>query len=429
MNTLSRPNGTKGYAPRSSPSQGKPPRGSTAPGAFLTRPLPFAAALALATSLVLSACGRAGPQAQPAAPPPPPVTVAAALERDIVASEEFSGRIEAIEQVEVRARVTGYIESVNFRQGAEVKKGDVLFVIDPRPFQAEAARAEATMANTRAQLELARTELARAEALLAERATSKREYDDVASRVRQLEAQTRSAQAALDIARLNLSYTRVTAPISGRVSRPEVTAGNLVQGEGPSSPVLTTIVSSNPIYAAFEADESVYLKYATPARNASAPLPVQVGLADEDGFPRKGTLHFVDNRVDPQSGTVRMRAVLDNQDGKLTPGLYARVKLSNGTQTHRAVLVTDRAIGTDQSKRFVLVVNGESEAQYREVKLGRIVDGMRVIEDGLKPGELIVVNGLQRVRPGQPITPQTVPMEAQITSPRKERVASSTPAG
>jgi multidrug efflux system membrane fusion protein len=395
----------------------------------LPRPLPFGAALALAASLALAACDARGPQAQPAAPPPPPVSVAAALERDIVASEEFSGRIEAIEQVEVRARVTGYIESVNFRQGAEVKKGDVLFVIDPRPFQAEFARADATLANMRAQLDLARTQLARAEALLADHATSKREYDDVASRVRQLEAQARSAQAALDIARLDLSYTRVTAPISGRVSRHEVTAGNLVQGEGPNSPVLTTIVSSNPIYAAFEADESVYLKYATPARNASAPLPVYVGLADEDGFPRKGTLQFVDNRVDVQSGTVRMRAVLDNQDGKLTPGLYARVRLSNGTQTHRAVLVTDRAIGTDQSKRFVLVVNGDGSAQYRQVKLGRIIDGMRVIEEGLQPGELIVVNGLQRVRPGQPITPQTVPMEAQNTPPRKERVASSSPAG
>src|SRR3954463_3749899 len=190
------------------------------------------AGLAIATAL-LAGCGDWNSQAAPSAspPPPPPVSVAAALERAIVDAEEFSGRIEAVEQVDVRARVTGYIESVNFRQGAEVRKGDVLFVIDPRPFQAEVARAEATLATTRAQLDLAKSELARNEALLAERATSKREYDDVASRVRQLEAQLRSGQAALDIARLNLSYTRVTAPISGRVSKAEITTGNLVQGE------------------------------------------------------------------------------------------------------------------------------------------------------------------------------------------------------
>jgi multidrug efflux system membrane fusion protein len=405
-----------------------------------TKPTPTLApaALALAASLLLSACGESNSHAAPTAAPPPPVSVAAALERKIVESEEFSGRIEAIEQVDVRARVTGYIQSVNFRHGAEVRKGDVLFVIDPRPFQAEVARAEATLANTRAQLDLSRSEVARAEALLAEQATSKREYDDAASKVRQLEAQSRSVQAALDIARLNLSYTRVTAPISGRVGKPEITAGNLVQGEGPNSPVLTNIVSYSPIYASFEADESVYLVYAKRARNGSAPLPVHIGLADEEGFPRQGALQFVDNRIDTRSGTVRMRAVVDNKDGKLTPGLYARVKLSNGTQTRPAVLVSDRAIGTDQSKRFVLVVGEDKKAQYRGVKLGRVIDGLRIVEDGLKPGELVVVNGLQRVRPGSPVTPQTVPMEEQTTGPRKDKVAvneatpapsASTPAG
>jgi multidrug efflux system membrane fusion protein len=380
----------------------------------MDRTLPLALiAAAIALSLTLSACGESNSQAAPAAPPPPPVSVAAALERKVVDSEEFPGRIEAVEQVDVRSRVTGYIESVNFRHGAEVRKGDVLFVIDPRPFQAEVARAEATLSNTLAQFDLAKSELARAEMLLKEQATSKREYDDAASRVRQLEAQMRSVQAAVDIARLNLSYTRVTAPISGRVGKPEITAGNLVQGEGPNSPVLTSVVSLSPIYASFEADENVYLKYGKQARNGSAPLPVHVGLADEEGFPRKGALQFVDNRLDSRSGTVRMRAVLDNRDGKLTPGLYARVKLSNEARSRLAVLVADRAIGTDQSKRFVLVVGADGKAQYREVKLGRTVDGLRVIEDGLKPGELIVVNGLQRVRPGSPVTPQTVPMEAQ----------------
>jgi multidrug efflux system membrane fusion protein len=379
-------------------------------------------ALAFVSSALLSACSESQSQAAPAAPPAPPVSVAAALERKIVDWEEFPGRIEAVEQVDVRSRVTGYIDSVNFRHGAEVRKGDVLFVIDPRPFQAEVARAEATLANTRAQLDLARSELARAEALLKDQATSKREYDDAASKVRQLEAQIRSAQASVDITRLNLSYTRVTAPISGRVSKPEITVGNLVQGEGPNSPVLTSIVSLNPIYASFDADENVYLKYGKHARNGSAPLPVQVGLADEEGFPHKGALQFVDNRLDTRSGTVRMRAVLDNRDGKLTPGLYARVKLSDAARSRAAVVVTDRAIGTDQSKRFVLVVGEDGKAQYREVKLGRVVEGLRIIEEGLKPGELIVVNGLQRVRPGSPVTPQVVPMEAQNGAPRRDKV-------
>ncbi|MFO1205029.1 MAG: efflux RND transporter periplasmic adaptor subunit [Burkholderiales bacterium] len=367
-------------------------------------------ALAVALSLALAACGKA-PEAHPHEPSgPPPVSVAPALEKQIVETDEFPGRIEAIDHVEVRARVTGYIQSVHFKSGAEVKKGDLLFLIDPRPFEAIVAQAQATLVNTRAQLDLARTVLARNEALLAERATSKREYDEAAAAVRSLEAQLRANQAALDTARLNLSYTRVTAPVSGRVGKAEITPGNLVQGEVPNSPVLTTVVSMHPIYASFEVDEGAFLKYI--GRSRGGTLPVAVGLADESGFPHEGKLEFVDNRVDPQSGTVRMRAVLDNQSGRFTPGLFARVKIGNAAQPRAAVLVTDRAIGTDQSKRFVLVVNGENKAEYREVKLGRIVDGLRVIESGLKPGELVVVNGLQRVRPGAPVTPEQVPMDA-----------------
>jgi multidrug efflux system membrane fusion protein len=227
-------------------------------------------------------------------------------------------------------------------------------------------------------------------------------------------AQLRANQAVLDTARLNLGYTRVTAPVSGRVGKAEITPGNLVQGEVPNSPVLTTVVSQHPVYASFEVDEGAFLKYIGNTRGGA--LPVAVGLADEAGFPHEGRLEFIDNRVDPQTGTVRMRAVLDNKAGRFTPGLFARVKLGNAGQPRRAVLVADRAIGTDQSKRFVLVVNGENKAQYREVKIGRLVDGMRVIESGLERGELIVVNGLQRVRPGAPVTPEKVPMEAPAAS-------------
>jgi multidrug efflux system membrane fusion protein len=231
----------------------------------------------------------------------------------------------------------------------------------------------------------------------ADRATSKREFDDAATRVRTLESQLKANEAALATARLNLGYTRVTAPISGRVGKAEITVGNLVQGEMPPSPVLTTVVSVNPVYVAFQADEAAYLKYIAGARKSA--LAVSVGLADEDAFPHAGTLEFVDNRVDPTSGTVRMRATVDNKGGRFTPGLFARVKLGDTAQPRRAVLVADRAIGTDQSRRFVLVVDAENKAVYREVRIGRIVDGLRVIESGLKTGEVIVVNGLQRVRP------------------------------
>jgi membrane fusion protein, multidrug efflux system len=367
----------------------------------------YTAGLALIVALVaLAGCSK--PHAKPAAPAAPPVSVAAALEREVVETVDFPGRIEAVESVEVRARVNGYLRSVHFRPGAQVKKGELLFVIDPRPFEAELARAEATLANTRAQLELARTELARQEQLLAERATSRREYDDAAARLRQFDAQIRANQASVESARLSLAYTRITAPVDGRVGKAEITVGNLVQGEVPNSPVLTTVVSTNPVYAAFEADEASFLKFKM--RNG---LGVQIGLANEQGFPHRGRIEFVDNRVDPQSGTVRMRALLDNRDGRFTPGLFARVRLGDMDSPRKAVLVADRAIGTDQSKRFVLVVNGDSKAEYREVRIGRAVEGLRVIEAGLEAGEVIVVNGLQRVRPGAPVTPQPVQMATQ----------------
>src|SRR5215510_14967478 len=363
----------------------------------------------LAAAAMVASCGRPGAQ-QPAGPPPaPPVSVAAAIEKDILETDEFPGRIEAIESVEVRARVNGYIQSIHFRPGAEVKKGDLLFLIDPRPFEAQVASAESGLASTRAQLELARTELARNEQMLADRATSKREYDDAATRVRTFAAQVRAGEAALTTARLNLSYTRITAPVNGRVSKAEITVGNLVQGEVPNSPVLTTVVSMNPVYASFEPNEGAYLKYIAKARGGA--LTVAIGLADEEGF--------------PHSGRVRMRAILDNKNGRFTPGLFARIRLGDTATPRKAVLVADRAIGTDQSKRFVLVVNGENKAQYREVKIGRVVDGLRVIEGGLKPGEVIVVNGLQRVRPGAPVTPETVPMQAQDTRGQGAPVAAA----
>ncbi|CAN0247688.1 unnamed protein product, partial [Phaeothamnion confervicola] len=332
-------------------------------------------------ALFLSAC-------QPPAPPsaagpaaaPPPVSVAAALTQDVQDSDEFPGRIEATQAVKVRARVNGYLNKVLFTPGTEVKQGEVLFEIDPRPFKAKVGEAEAALAATVAQLDLAKLEAARQQQMLSSHATSRREFDAATALVKSLEASRAANRATLANVRLDLEFTRVTAPISGRVGKDEVTVGNLVQGENPDSPVLTTLVSVDPIYVSFEADERAFLKYIATSRGQS--LPVQVGLIDETGFPHQAKLQFVDNNVDVASGTVRMRALLDNAARRFTPGLFARVRIEAATGARRVVLVADRAIGTDQSKRFVLVVGDDKLAAYREVHIGRKVGNLRIIESG-----------------------------------------------
>jgi multidrug efflux system membrane fusion protein len=343
-----------------------------------------------------------------------PVSVAAALEKRITEFDEFSGRLEAIDKVEVRPRVAGYIESIHFTPGALVNKGDTLFVIDPKPYAAEVARAEAALAAAQARLALANSEADRAKRLLEDRAIAQREFEERANAQREAQAALQSAQAALELARLNLGYTRVTAPISGRVSRAEVTVGNLVAA-GAGGPALTSIVSTSPIYATFEADEQTFLKYAAAAgarpgdRNARR-IPIRMALANEDAFPRQGSIEFVDNRIDPQSGTIRVRAVFDNKDGLLTPGMFARLKVG-GAGEKNAVLINDRAVGTDQNRKFVFVVGADNKVAYREVKLGPVVDGLRVVREGLAAGETIVVNGIQRVRPGAVVAPNPVRMD------------------
>lgn len=356
-----------------------------------------------------------------------PVSVAAVVERAVTEWDEFSGRLEAIEGVAVRSRVAGYIESVNFEPGSFVERGETLFVIDPRPFAAAVARAEAALASARARLALTTSELGRAQRLLDERAIAQREFDQRQNAQREAHAALQGAQAALDIARLELGYTRITAPISGRVSRAEVTVGNLV-GAGAAGPRLTTIVSTAPIYASFEVDERSFLRYAssTLARTGTTgaeSIPIFLGLADESGHPHRGQLEFVDNRIDPQSGTILLRAVFDNDDGRLKPGMYARLKIG-GAGPEQAVLVADRAVGTDQDKRFVLVVGDDDRLAWREVKLGPIVDGMRVVREGLAAGERIVVNGLQRVRPGMRVAPRMVAMDS-IGAPNTVAVRAS----
>ncbi|MBP0632505.1 MULTISPECIES: efflux RND transporter periplasmic adaptor subunit [unclassified Cupriavidus] len=362
-------------------------------------------------------------------PPAPPIEVAAVVGQTITEWDEFSGRLEAVERVEIRPRVGGNIDAVHFREGALVKKGDPLFTIDPRPYAAEVARAEAALAAAQVRAAHAKSEGERAQRLLDDNAISRREFDERIHAARETSANVRGAQAQLEAARLNLTYTRITAPVAGRVSRAEITVGNLV-APGASAPPLTTVVSVSPVYASFEIDEQSYLRYTAPgAGGGKNGLPVYLGLANEDGHPHEGKVQSVDNRLDPRSGTIRVRAVFDNDDGRLLPGLYAKVKMGGGAP-HAAVLVNDRAVGTDQGKKFVLVVDKANKLVYREVELGPNYEGLRVIRKGLQPGENIVVNGLQRVRPGDTVQPKAVAMayrselEPRQAAPDRKQAAS-----
>jgi RND family efflux transporter MFP subunit len=363
-------------------------------------------------ALVLSACARNEAAEHPAAAMLPQVTVAAAISRKVTEFDEFTGRFEAVERVEVRPRVSGYISSVNFTDGNEVKKGDVLFVIDPRPYVAERDKARAQLAQARSQLVLAKSERERATKLLGQHALSQEEFDTRSAGSEQAQANVEAAQAALDSAALNLEFTRVTAPISGRISRALVTSGNFVAN---GQTLLTTLVSLDPIYVTFDGDEQAYLRYNKQLRETAHTAsreggnPVVVGLADESGFPHHGAMVFVDNALDPATGTIHSRALLDNHERVFTPGLFARIRLLDTSQRD-AVLVNDSAIGTDQTVRYVLVVGTGNKVEYRPVQLGPVIDGLRVVQSGLASGETIVVNGLQRVRPGAQVQAQRVAM-------------------
>ena len=350
----------------------------------------------------------------PAAPPLQAVTVASVPEREISEWDEFTGRLEAVDQVEIRPRVSGYIQRVSFTEGREVQKGEVLFVIDPRPYQAELARAEAELERAKSAASLAASDVQRADKLVKAQAISREEFDSRTSAEAQGGASVRAAEAAVETARLNLEWTRVRSPISGRVSNALVTEGNLVQAS--PATLLTTVVSLDPMYVYFDSDEQTYLRYAGQARNnganwRTARLPVYLGLANETGFPHEGRLDFVDNQVDPNTGTIRTRAVFSNKSRALTPGLFARVKLV-GDHKRKALLVRDAAIGTDQDRKFVLVVGPGDSLTYRPVVPGRLVDGLRIIDSGVQPGERVVVNGLMRVRPGMKVAPTLTEMAA-----------------
>ena len=390
-----------------------------------TRRLAIIGALSLAgLSLVALTVGRG--KEPPAAPPPQAVTVAAVPEREITEWDEFTGRLEAVDQVEIHPRVSGYIKRVTFAEGKEVKKGEVLFEIDPRPYEADLARAEAELESARSAASLAKSEVQRAGKLVDMQAISREEFDSRTSAEVQGGAQVRALEAAVQTARLNLEWTRVRSPIAGRVSSALVTAGNLVQAGPPAGAVLTTVVSVDSMYLYFDSDEQTYLRYASRARSSggtnwrTARLPVYLGLANESGFPHEGRLDFVDNQVDPSSGTIRTRAVFSNRSRALTPGLFARVKLV-GNEKMNAMLVRDGAIGTDQDRKFVLVIGSGDTLAYRPIVPGRLADGLRIVTSGLQPGERIVVNGLMRVRPGMKVAPTLAAMVPDSVTPAAER--------
>jgi len=362
--------------------------------------------LLFAIAVVALAAGCTRTSAQQAAPPPPQVTVASVIERNVTEWDEFTGRLQAVDSVDVRPRVSGLIAAVRFDEGAMVHRGDLLFQIDARPFQAEVDRLRAELARAKATVQRANSELQRAERLQAENAISREEHDRRAAFAQESAAQTEAVEATLRSAELNLEFTQVTSPIDGRVGRAIVTAGNLVSSGPGEATLLTTVVSIDPVHAYFDADEQIFLKYsgAGGVRLKADTTTVRMALSNDDGFPRVGHMDFLDNQLDGTRGTIRGRAVFRNPDGQLTPGLFVRLRLA-GTTAYRGLLIQDRAVGTDLSKKFVYVVGPKHDVQYREVTLGPIVDGLRVVRSGLEAGESVIVNGLQRVRPGAQVTP------------------------
>jgi membrane fusion protein, multidrug efflux system len=379
--------------------------------AFYRSSLPVLLGLATITGFLLySSVGHSRAKPQAAAPAAlPQVQVAEVIHRPLREWEEFSGRLQAVNTVEVRPRVSGYVDRVAFTDGARVKKGQLLFQIDPRPFQAEVERLVAERTRSVSDLDLARANRARAERLISAHAISREEYERQVAAEASAQGALGAIDASLQEARLNREFTEVRAPIDGHMSRAIITAGNLVT----SASLLTTLVSDDPVYVYFDADEQTYLRYAkarqTQAAASTGTSDVYIGLVDENGYPHRGQLDFIDNQVDAATGTIRARAALANPDGRYTPGLFARVRLIGG-EDHDSVLIEDRAVGTDLSKKFVLTLTKDNHIEYRLVELGPEINGLRIVTQGLAPNELVVVNGMQHVRPGQSVDPTRVAM-------------------
>ncbi|WP_202845112.1 efflux RND transporter periplasmic adaptor subunit [Luteimonas saliphila] len=386
------------------------------PGLRLARLVPVLLAVALAVACSSNAAPGDG------APPPPEVSVAEVVARPVRQWDDFTGRVSAIETVDLRARVSGYVERVAYEEGQEVRKGDLLFAIDPRPYRAALDQALAELERARSEARLASAQNTRAKALVEARAISREEFETRNAATAQGDAAVRAAEAAVAAARLDLQFTQVRSPIDGRAGRAMVTTGNLAQAD---ATLLTTVVSQDPVHVYFEADEQTWLRYSRLARNgerATTDNAVRVGLAGEDGYPHAGTVDFVDNRVDPATGTIRARAVLRNPERLFTPGLFARVQLEGSAQFD-ALLVDDKAVLTDQDRKYVYVLGDDNTAQRRDVVLGRLVDGLRVVQSGLAPEDRVIVNGLQKVfMPGMPVAPKEVAMQPANAA---ERVAAA----
>lgn len=364
------------------------------------------------TLLLLAGCGKHAPQA---APPVPTVAVVQPVEREVVEWDEFIGRLEAPESVEIKARVSGYLAQIHFKEGKEVMKGDLLFTIDRRPYQADYDRAEAEHQRAESQAELAKNDAERASRLIVTKAISEEDFDTKTRSYTSALAALKAARAAMESAKLNLEFTEVRSPIRGRTSRAIVTEGNLISGSGDGATLLTTVVSQDPLYCYVDVDERSILKYIQLRREGKResaldkPIPVEMALAGETGYPNKGFTDFVDNRIDPTTGTLRCRGVFPNPERVLGPGFFARMRIP-GSGKYPALLIPDRALGADQALKFVYVVNADKKVELRPVKIGPMIDGLRVVKEGLKAGEQVIVEGLMRIRPG--VAVETKPWDA-----------------
>lgn len=367
-------------------------------------------AVAVLAAALLVACSSQATPGGDDMPPPPQVSVAPVLSEQVRHWDDFTGRIEAVQSVELRPRVSGYVERVAFTEGQDVRMGDLLFVIDPRPYRAALAQAQAQLERARSEALLANAQNVRAKALVDAQAISREEFETRNAATAQGNAVVRAAEAAVSAARLNLQFTEVRAPIDGRAGRALVTVGNLAQAD---ATLLSTVVSQDPVHVHFEADERTWLRYSQLARDgerSTTQNPVRVGLAGETGYPHAGTVDFVDNHVDPATGTIRARAVLPNPDRVFTPGLFARVQLE-ASGDRQALLIDDKAVLTDQDRKYVYVLGEGDTAQRRDVVLGPVIDGLRVVEQGLASGDQVIVNGVQKVfMPGMPVAPEPVAM-------------------
>ena len=372
------------------------------------------AALALVTaiSIALLASGCSSQAATDAAPPAPEVSVAEVLLKPVRQWDEFTGRVAAVETVELRPRVSGYVERVAYTEGQQVKKGDLLFVIDQRPYRATLAHAKAELARARSEAQLAKSQSARAKSLVAVSAISREEADTRTAAVAQGDAAVRAAEAGVTSAELDLQFTEVRSPIAGRTGRAMITAGNLARAD---QTLLTTVVSLDPMYVYFESDERAFLGYQELARNgerAELSNAVRVGLTNEAGYPHLGKVDFVDNGVDATTGTIHARAVLPNADGSLTPGLFARVQLEGAAEAE-ALLIDPKAILTDQYRKYVYVVGADNKAMRKDIVMGRTVDDLRVVTSGLAPKDRVIVRGVQKVFfPGMPVQATEIAMQA-----------------